>query len=108
MAPPLSLLRHSDVKPMSDNSGVQYQRAGIDETLAEFNINGKVVNFTKGPAVTQFEIKLEPGVRVQSVANIAQNIQAKIAAKTIRVQAPIPGKSTIGPLHFDAEDQHAA
>lgn len=96
VAPPLSLLRHSDVKPMSDNSGVQYQRAGIDETLAEFNINGKVVNFTKGPAVTQFEIKLEPGVRVQSVANIAQNIQAKIAAKTIRVQAPIPGKSTIG------------
>ena len=96
VAPPLSLLRHSEGEHIDDNSGVEYQKNGINETLAEFNISGRVVNFVKGPAVTKFEIMLEPGVRMQSVANIASNIQAKIAAKSIRVQSPIPGKQTVG------------
>ena len=96
VAPPLSLLKHSNGKMMDDNSGVEYQKNGIDEALAEFNVGGHVVNYVKGPAVTKFEIMLDPGVRMQSVANIASNIQAKIAAKSIRVQSPIPGKSTVG------------
>lgn len=96
VAPPLSLLQHSEGEHTIDNTGVEYQQNGINETLAEFNISGRVVNYVKGPAVTKFEIALDPGVRMQSVANIASNIQAKIAAKSIRVQSPIPGKSTVG------------
>ena len=96
VAPPLSLLKHSDGQHFDDATGVEYQQNGINEALAEFNISGRVVNYVKGPAVTKFEIALDPGVRMQSVANIASNIQAKIAAKSIRIQSPIPGKSTVG------------
>ena len=96
VAPPLSLLKHNDGMVLDDAAGVEYQKNGINETLAEFNVSGRVVNYVKGPAVTKFEIALDPGVRMQSVANIASNIQAKIAAKSIRVQSPIPGKSTVG------------
>ena len=96
VAPPLSMLKHGNGETISDEAGVEYQKNGINETLAEFNVGGRVVNYVKGPAVTQFEIALDPGVRMQSVANIAPNIQAKIAAMTIRIQSPIPGKSTVG------------
>ncbi|MBO7536261.1 MAG: DNA translocase FtsK [Bacilli bacterium] len=96
VAPPLSMLKHGNGETIGDNAGVEYQKNGINETLAEFNVGGRVVNFVKGPVVTQFEIALDPGVRMQSVANIASNIQAKIAAMSIRIQSPIPGKSTVG------------
>lgn len=96
VAPPLSMLKHGNGEAIGDNAGVEYQKNGINETLAEFNVGGRVVNFVKGPVVTQFEIALDPGVRMQSVANIAPNIQAKIAAMSIRIQSPIPGKSTVG------------
>ena len=79
VAPPLSMLKHGNGETISDEAGVEYQKNGINETLAEFNVGGRVVNYVKGPAVTQFEIALDPGVRMQSVANIAPNIQAKIA-----------------------------
>ena len=96
VAPPLSILKHGNGETIGDNAGVEYQKNGINETLAEFNVGGRVVNYVKGPVVTQFEIALDPGVRMQSVANIASNIQAKIAAMSIRIQSPIPGKSTVG------------
>ena len=96
VAPPLSILKHGNGETLGDNAGVEYQKNGINETLAEFNVGGRVVNYVKGPVVTQFEIALDPGVRMQSVANIASNIQAKIAAMSIRIQSPIPGKSTVG------------
>ena len=96
VAPPLSLLRKGKPVRQSDMSGVMYQREQIDNTLNEFGIPGKVVHFTKGPAVTQFEVQLEPGVKVQKVKAISDNIMANLKAKSLRIQAPIPGKSTIG------------
>jgi S-DNA-T family DNA segregation ATPase FtsK/SpoIIIE len=95
-APPLSILRKGKPVTRNDMSAVLHQREQIDLTLAEFGISGRVVRYTKGPAVTQFEVQLDPGVRVQRVKNISSNIMADLKAKSLRIQAPIPGKSTVG------------
>src|SRR5690554_480254 len=96
IAPPLSLLRRGQVVKNTDNSYVVSQLEAIDQTLSEFNIGGRVVKYTKGPTVTQFEVQLDPGVKVQKVKSISSNLQADLRARSIRVQAPIPGKSTVG------------
>lgn len=96
LAPPLSLLRRGKPTVGSDMSAVHFQRERIDQTLREFNIPGRVVHFTKGPAVTQFEVQLEPGVKITKVNSISNNIMANLKASRIRIQAPIPGKSTVG------------
>jgi S-DNA-T family DNA segregation ATPase FtsK/SpoIIIE len=96
LAPPFSLLKKGKPIRQTDMSAVHYQREKIDSTLSEFSINGHVVHFTKGPAVTQFEVQLDPGVKVQKVKGIANNFMAALKAKSIRIQAPIPGKSTVG------------
>lgn len=96
LAPPLSLLKRGKPVRQSDMSAVQFQRERIDDTLSEFSISGQVVRFTKGPAVTQFEVQLDPGVKVQKVKSISNNLMANLKAKSIRIQAPIPGKSTVG------------
>lgn len=96
IAPPLSLLRRGRNITQKDNKATLFQLESIDSTLKEFNIAGQVVKYTKGPAVTQFEVQLEPGIKVQKVKSIASNLQANLKARTLRIQAPIPGKSTIG------------
>lgn len=96
LAPPISLLSRSKGTSKSDMASVHYQRERIDDTLKEFGISGRVVRFTKGPAVTQFEVQLDPGVRVLKVKNISDDLMANLKAKSIRIQAPIPGKSTVG------------
>ncbi len=96
VAPPLSILRRKPKGQDEDLSSTQKQRDIIDQTLREFDIAGRVVNFTKGPTVTQFEIALDPGVNLRKVSGISINLQANLEATSIRIQAPIPGKSTIG------------
>ena len=94
--PPLSLLRRSHSVKKDDYSGALYQKEIIDRTLQDFRIGGRGVHFTKGPTVTQFEVKLDAGVKVERVKNIARNLQMNLEGKSIRIEAPIPGKSTIG------------
>ncbi|HEY8395689.1 MAG TPA: DNA translocase FtsK [Bacilli bacterium] len=96
VAPPLSLLKRDQSERKNDYSGVNYQKEIIDSTLRDFRIGGRVVHFTKGPTVTQFEVKLDAGVKVERVKNIARNLQMNLEGKSIRIEAPIPGKSTIG------------
>ncbi|MGR3765394.1 DNA translocase FtsK [Rossellomorea sp. NS-SX7] len=68
----------------------------LDETLHNFNVRAKVVNVTQGPSVTRFEVQPEPGVKVNKITNLADDIKLSLAAKDIRIEAPIPGKHTIG------------
>lgn len=96
IAPSLSLLKRGKPVSKSDMSSVQYQLERIDESLREFGIGGRVVKFTKGPAVTQFEVQVDAGVRVTKVKNISSDLMANLKARSIRIQAPIPGKSTVG------------
>ncbi|HNZ50766.1 MAG TPA: DNA translocase FtsK [Bacilli bacterium] len=96
VAPPLNLLKRGQTIKQSDFSGVNYQKEVIDKTLRDFKIGGRVVHYTKGPTVTQFEIKLDDGVKVERVKNISRNLQMNLEGKSIRIEAPIPGKATIG------------
>jgi len=68
----------------------------INQLLNSFGIDGEVVTYTKGPAFTRYEILLAPGVNVKKVNQIYDNLQKDLQAKSLRMQAPIPGKNTIG------------
>lgn len=68
----------------------------INQLLQSFGIDGEVITYTKGPAFTRYEILLAPGVNVKKVSQIYDNLQKDLQAKSLRMQAPIPGKNTIG------------
>ena len=68
----------------------------INETLKSFSIDGEVINYTKGPAFTLYEIMLAPGVNVKKINQITDNLQMNLQVKSIRILSPIPGKNTIG------------
>ncbi|WP_428911291.1 DNA translocase FtsK [Niallia sp. Krafla_26] len=68
----------------------------LNNTLKNFNVGAQVVNVTQGPAVTRFEVQPEPGVKVNKITNLSDDIKLSLAARDIRIEAPIPGKHTIG------------
>jgi DNA segregation ATPase FtsK/SpoIIIE and related proteins len=68
----------------------------LNETLQAFHVDGTVKDWTIGPTVTQFEITLGRGVKVNKVTNLTDDLKLALAAKDIRIEAPIPGKSSIG------------
>jgi len=73
------------------------QQANIlNQTLVSFNVAAKVVDYQEGPSVTRFELQPEPGVKVNRITNLSDDLKLSLAAKDIRIEAPIPGKHTIG------------
>ena len=68
----------------------------LEKVLSDFDIVGKVVGINIGPSITQYEIELRSGTKVNKVLGISREIALALAAKDVRIQAPIPGKSTIG------------
>ncbi len=68
----------------------------INATLQQFGIEGSVKGSKKGPTVTRYEIALEPGVNVKRISNIGDNLMMSLASKSIRIEAPIPGKPYVG------------
>lgn len=68
----------------------------LEETLADFKIDARVVEICHGPTVTRYEIRLAPGTYVKKIVSLADNIAMSLAAIAVRVEAPIPGKSAIG------------
>ncbi|WP_327078056.1 DNA translocase FtsK [Peribacillus frigoritolerans] len=79
-----------------DDEWLGEQTVLLDQTLKNFNVRAKVVNVTQGPAVTRFEVHPEPGVKVNKVTNLMDDIKLSLAAQDMRMEAPIPGKHTIG------------
>ncbi|TDK61434.1 DNA translocase FtsK [Bacillus salipaludis] len=79
-----------------DTEWIQNQENLLNQTLQNFNVGAKVVNVTQGPAVTRFEVQPEPGVKVNKITNLSDDIKLSLAARDIRIEAPIPGKHTIG------------
>lgn len=80
----------------NDEEWLEEQTALLDETLINFNVRARVVNVTQGPAVTRFEVYPEPGVKVNKVTNLMDDLKLSLAAQDMRMEAPIPGKHTIG------------
>lgn len=68
----------------------------INQQLQAFDIDGEVITYTKGPAFTRYEIMLAQNVKVSKINSIYDNIQMALRTKTMRIQAPIPGKNTVG------------
>lgn len=96
--PKLSLLEEVTRKSRS-NANVQAARTQgqkLIEILQEFGVNAQLVQTHIGPTVTKFEIKPELGVRVSKISNLQYDIKMALAAKDIRIEAPIPGKSAVG------------
>lgn len=95
--PPMSLLKLS--KGNNDKENVESVKQNIttlERVLADFEIPGKIKECHIGPSVTQYELELKAGTKVNKLLSIQKEIALNLAAKDVRIQAPIPGKSTIG------------
>ncbi len=68
----------------------------LEETLASFDVEAKVVNISRGPAVTRFELEPGPGVKVAKITALEDDLALKLAAQYVRIEAPVPGKAVIG------------
>lgn len=94
--PPLHLLNVPERPSEADGQWIKEQTERLNEAFAQFKIAARVVDSTRGPAVTQFEVQPDAGVKVNKIVNLADDLKLHLAAKDIRIEAPIPGKSTIG------------
>ena len=95
--PSLDLLDNPEApKKVNSNTFVAEKKNILERVLADFGISGKVVEIHVGPAVTQYEVQIPNGTKVSRIVNINKEIALALAAKDVRIQAPIPGKSTIG------------
>ncbi|MBY6035153.1 DNA translocase FtsK [Fictibacillus nanhaiensis] len=101
---PLSFLNKAKVSLEDDDIWLNEQKETLQSTLENFNVNAKVVHMTKGPAVTRFEVQPAPGVKVNKITNLTDDIKLSLAARDIRIEAPIPGKNAIG---IEVPNQHS-
>ncbi len=95
--PPVELLK-AGKRTGKDYSTKELKEIAIklQKTLASFGVDAKVTNVTKGPTVTRYELQPSVGVKVSKILNLADDIALNLAAKSIRIEAPIPGKSAVG------------
>ena len=95
--PPLELLSLGDKKTIRGGAKALTDVATkLQKTLYSFGVSAKVENVSVGPAITRYELKPAEGVRVSKIANLADDIALNLAAETIRIEAPIPGKQAVG------------
>ena len=95
--PPISLLK-IDKAPKNENirDELQTNAARLVETLKSFKVRTRIVNVSRGPAITRYELAPEEGVRVRQIANLVDDIALNLATTGVRVEAPIPGKAAVG------------
>lgn len=94
--PSLALLDVPPAQKEEDGTWVKERAELLNATLKNFNVRASVVHVTQGPSVTRFEVHPEPGVKVNKITNLSDDIKLSLSAKDIRIEAPIPGKNTIG------------
>jgi len=97
--PPASTLSRSPESTASHRAtekDLKHTAGVIEQTLATFDIGARVVDWISGPTVTMFEVELAKGVKVNRITSLADDLALALAAPTIRILAPIPGKSYVG------------
>lgn len=90
LTPPLNIDRSGISKSLKEKARL------LEETLRNFNVDAKVIQVTQGPAVTRFEIQPNTGVKVSKIVSLSDDIALNLRAKSIRMEAPIPGKAAVG------------
>ena len=104
--PPIQLLSEADKKPTkASKKAVTDVATRLQKTLYSFGVSAKVENVSVGPAITRYELRPAEGVRVSKIANLADDIALSLAAETIRIEAPIPGKQAVGIEVPNAENE---
>ncbi len=94
--PPVTMLSKGTEASGESKDGIDRCRRILQQTLESFNVDGQVSGIISGPRVTRYEVSLAPGVKVEKVANIGNNIAMELEAQSIRILAPIPGKNAVG------------
>ena len=95
--PPVEILSKGTNKGLKGGAKALTDTATkLQKTLYSFGVSAKVENVSVGPAITRYELKPAEGVRVSKIANLADDIALNLAAETIRIEAPIPGKQAVG------------
>ena len=95
--PPLSFLDIDDrVEFEVDHEKLRLMAMQLEKTLGEFGVEGKVVEICPGPVITMFEFSPAPGVKISKIANLSDDLAMALAAMSVRIIAPIPGKGVVG------------
>ena len=95
--PPIDLLSRGEAEDNTDHGALDMQKARLlEDTLKSFGISAKLTGIAHGPAVTRFELQPAPGVKVSRITSLADDIALNLAAMSVRIEAPIPGKAAVG------------
>ena len=95
--PPLSLLDDPKLNgKVNSNDYIRSNKGVLERVLKEFGFNAQVVEIHIGPAVTQYELHVSAGTKLNKIVSLNKELALALAAKDVRIEAPIPGKSTIG------------
>ena len=94
--PPIALLELGEGKKARSKTAVADNALRLQKTLHSFGVSAKVEDVSVGPAITRYELRPAEGVRVNKIANLADDIALNLAAQSIRIEAPIPGKQAVG------------
>lgn len=94
--PPITLLKNPIKKQTITKNDIVEKSKILQSTFNNFGIEVKIVKAIVGPSITQFQILPTPGTKVSKIVNLSNDIALNLAAKDVRIEAPIPGKSLIG------------
>jgi S-DNA-T family DNA segregation ATPase FtsK/SpoIIIE len=95
--PPVSLLNTVNKKVnRNEQKELSAKAARLEQVLHDFGVNAHVIDVKKGPSVTRYEIQPATGVKVNSITKLADDIALNLEAKSLRIEAPIPGKAAVG------------
>lgn len=95
--PSTGLLTENKIKTnIQDKKDLLNNAKILEETLLSFGVEAKVVQVSRGPSVTRYELHPNPGVKVSKIVNLADDIALNLAAPSVRIEAPIPGKAAVG------------
>ncbi|MBE9541461.1 MAG: DNA translocase FtsK, partial [Proteobacteria bacterium] len=92
-----NLLKSSETRHVdADNENLRMQSRLLEKKLEDFGVNGQVVEVSPGPVITTFEYKPAPGIKINKIVNLTDDLALALRATSIRIVAPIPGKAVIG------------